>query len=161
MRVGKAKAKPDNFTDTSFKSRCEHTFYEYTLFFTNCEQIIRPLHLTNALLSRPRPHLPNVRTLTVNSHRYQPAIPHDLCTLLRHPIRTLPLPRVFLQVRRPTTRCPILPHHPSFISASQCADTSLHRTHTPQASPADTRWLAVCADTAAKIPTPSPSKGCW
>jgi hypothetical protein len=73
--------------------------------------------------------------LPCNSHHYQPAIPHDLCTRFFRPIRALPLSRLFLQVRRPTARCLILPHHTSLVPTSQRTDTSLCRDHAPKAIP--------------------------
>lgn len=59
------------------------------------------------------------KTLTNNSHRRQPAIPHHISSIIVYSIHTLSLPRLLLTLRHPATRRPLLPHHPTLIPTSR------------------------------------------
>ena len=101
LKVGKARAKADNFTDTSFKSKCTSSLY----------------------------HLSQI--LTANSNRRKPAITHNSCTLIRNPIRSLSLPCILLSIRHATARCPLIPHNPTLLSPGQLYSTLPNRHPTP------------------------------
>ena len=131
LKVGKAKAKADNFTDTSFKSKC-----------TNLPPCVS-------------------QTLTANSHRRKPAITHNSRTLIRKPVRPLSLPCILVSIGHATARCPLIPHNPSVLSPRRRAATSSNRHSATQTPASDTRWLLFCPHTTPQIPPPPPICGHW
>lgn len=134
LKVGKTKAKADNFTDTSFKSKCA---------------------LSTLELSIPR-SFQTIADIEIYSDRRKPAIPHHFSTIHSRPIQTLSLPRNHLEIRPAEERCPRLPYQIHLLPARRPAPPAIHRCHTPTPTPTNARWLSISTNTPPTSPPTPP-----